>query len=171
MQQLADRAQVAAGTIYRYFSDKNEFLLELKRHVYQQIADSMAIGHDPQDPLFEQYRSLWQNSFEFFLSHSDCINCLLQFDSSPNANQESMHLFDEEYFGPVLSFYEAGKKQGVFLDLPQPALQALSLSTVWSACKMQHLGYVQFDEELKQQMITASWKAIVKPVTNTSEEL
>ena len=39
MQQIANEAGVAAGTIYRYFKDKDELISELRKNVLRVVAE------------------------------------------------------------------------------------------------------------------------------------
>jgi len=170
MQQLADRAEVAAGTIYRYFSDKNTMILELHRHVGKKIVNWILQGYSPKASLFEQYQHFWCRSFDYLLENPACIKCKLQFDNSPSTNTEITKAIEDELFSPLIEFYKAGLSEGLFLELPVPVLHALSLSTVWEASRHHQRGEICIDEDIKQQMIAASWRAILKPTANTTKE-
>ncbi|MCV5332168.1 TetR/AcrR family transcriptional regulator, partial [Escherichia coli] len=61
MQKLANEAGVAAGTIYRYFSDKEHLLEEVRLNVAKRIASAVQAGVNDDMPLKERYRTMWLN--------------------------------------------------------------------------------------------------------------
>ena len=58
MQKLAKEAGVAAGTIYRYFSDKNHLLDEVRLNVAKRIAIEVQAGVSDDMPLKERYTKI-----------------------------------------------------------------------------------------------------------------
>ena len=58
MQKLAKEAGVAAGTIYRYFDDKDHLIDDVRVLVTQRVADAVQEGVDDSDPIKQRYLSL-----------------------------------------------------------------------------------------------------------------
>ena len=61
MQKLAKEAGVAAGTIYRYFDDKEHLIEEVRIQVTQRIAEAVQFGVDASAPIKQRYRTMWLN--------------------------------------------------------------------------------------------------------------
>ncbi|MFA0521061.1 TetR/AcrR family transcriptional regulator, partial [Vibrio sp. 10N.222.55.E8] len=58
MQKLAKEAGVAAGTIYRYFDDKDHLIEDVRVLVTQQVADAVQEGVNNSDPIKQRYRTM-----------------------------------------------------------------------------------------------------------------
>lgn len=58
MQKLAADAGVAAGTIYRYFKDKEDLIIELRKDVLQQIASKL-LENINEGSFDQKFRRLW----------------------------------------------------------------------------------------------------------------
>ncbi|WP_253824986.1 TetR/AcrR family transcriptional regulator, partial [Vibrio chagasii] len=61
MQKLAKEAGVAAGTIYRYFDDKDHLIDDVRVLVTQRVADAVQDGVNDSDPIKQRYRTMWLN--------------------------------------------------------------------------------------------------------------
>ncbi len=61
MSKLAKEAGVAAGTIYRYFDDKEHLLDELRLRITQRVATAIQANVTRDMPLKQQYRTMWLN--------------------------------------------------------------------------------------------------------------
>ena len=68
MHKLAKEANVAAGTIYLYFKNKDELLEQL----FSMFMATLEKDFDESKPFFEQYRQMWKNIW-YFLQESPTI--------------------------------------------------------------------------------------------------
>ena len=64
MHKLAKEAGVAAGTIYRYFSDKEDLLLQVRLAVIKRNAEVVQRGVDDSMSLKQRFRTMWLNTFD-----------------------------------------------------------------------------------------------------------
>lgn len=58
MHKLAQKAGVAAGTLYRYFDDKEHLLLEVRLHVSRRIAEAVQANVSDDMPLKQRFRTM-----------------------------------------------------------------------------------------------------------------
>ena len=58
MAMIAERAGVGAGTIYRYFENKDVLIAELYRDVEERITPCLMDGYDAVKPLHERFLHL-----------------------------------------------------------------------------------------------------------------
>ena len=63
---VAKKAKVAAGTIYRYFSDKDDLIRQLYQHSILQCHPLVMEGVQIEEVSFQQFRRLWLNIHAFF---------------------------------------------------------------------------------------------------------
>jgi TetR/AcrR family transcriptional regulator, repressor of fatR-cypB operon len=67
--EVADRAKVGAGTIYRYFENKEALVNALYRK-WKGVIAQMVVREFPVDkPAREQFRTIWSRMSEFALAH------------------------------------------------------------------------------------------------------
>jgi AcrR family transcriptional regulator len=67
--EVADRAGVGAGTIYRYFASKEALVNELYRH-WKTVMSRLVLDRFPLEaPAREQFRAFWTRLVTFYLQH------------------------------------------------------------------------------------------------------
>lgn len=162
MQKLAQEAGVAAGTIYRYFDDKNHLLEELRLYVMKQMADAIQKDVDPKLPLKQQYRTMWLNIWCISASNIDSLKTRVQYDSIPLPNCQLAREQERQMFALVDGLFTEGKKQGVFKNLDNEILSGLSLEVSVSLARKHILGLYQLEDNALDAAIEASWDAIIK---------
>jgi AcrR family transcriptional regulator len=66
---VAERAGVAAGTIYHYFASKEALVNTLYKRWKAEIASRVTIGFPVDRPPREQFRTIWERMAEFAVAH------------------------------------------------------------------------------------------------------
>jgi len=148
MQKLAKEAGVAAGTIYRYFEDKDP--------------DAVQEGVNDSDPIKQRYRTMWLNIWDLAGTNLAAIKNRVQYDSLPITNSLNFRELEREMFAQVELLFNEGKEQGLFKPLHNEVLSGLSLAASVSLARKHSLGFYQLDEAALEAAIEASWDAIIK---------
>lgn len=161
MQRLAKEAGVAAGTIYRYFDDKDHLIEELRLHVAQRIADVVQEDIDESMPLKERYRKMWLNIWSLVGSDIAMLKNRIQYDSTPIGHHSATRKEERGMFKEVFNLFEQGKEQGVFKPLDNELLSALSLETSVTLARKHTFGMYQLSDDAIEEAIDASWDAII----------
>ncbi|WP_159657373.1 TetR/AcrR family transcriptional regulator [Vibrio atypicus] len=161
MQKLAKEAGVAAGTIYRYFSDKEHLLDEVRLMVSRRIADAVQAGVSDDMPLKQRYRMMWLNIWNLAASNIDTISNRVQYESLPCANKRNTRELEREMFAQVDRLFAEGKEQGVFKPLDNEILSGLSFEASVTLARKHALGFYQLDDDALDAAIEASWDAII----------
>lgn len=161
MSVVAERAEVATGTIYRYFTDKDDLLRQLHHYVNAEAQAALFIDNDPEAPPFEQYRRFWINAFRLLTEDPVCLRCKAQYESSPH--YATMKTAAEDLWQPLLDFFARGRSQGLFIDLPPKLLCVLSIDSVLPIASLVNQQGYRLDEQQKSSIILASWRAILTP--------
>lgn len=113
MQKLANEAGVAAGTIYRYFSDKEHLLEEVRLNVAKRIASAVQAGVNDDMPLKERYRTMWLNIWNLAGSNLNAISNRVQYDSLPCTTRNKTWELERKMFAQVDRLFNQGKEEGV----------------------------------------------------------
>ncbi|EEX95565.1 transcriptional regulator [Vibrio orientalis CIP 102891 = ATCC 33934] len=161
MHKLAKEAGVAAGTIYRYFSDKEDLLQQVRLEVAQRNAEAIQRDVDESMPLKERFRKMWLNIFDLSVSNIDNLKNRAQYDSLPCVRSHETKEIERKMFSKVDQLFTEGRETGVFKPLGNPVLAALSLEVSVTLARKQSLGYYQLDQDAIEAAIEASWDAII----------
>lgn len=162
MKSLADLAGVAAGTIYRYFENKDAVIKELRQHISQQMADVVFKGWSDEHSLKEKYNLLWRNGFDDVLNNPQRSVVIEMLFCCPKFNQGHLTTLEEEVFCPLLDFYQQGIDQGYFHNWQIEMLITLSFDSAFSLAKKVVSHHLQMDEQQINQVRDASWLIIQK---------
>ncbi|HCH0724013.1 TPA: TetR/AcrR family transcriptional regulator [Vibrio parahaemolyticus] len=162
MQKLANEAGVAAGTIYRYFSDKEHLLEEVRLNVAKRIASAVQAGVNDDMPLKERYRTMWLNIWNLASSNLNAISNRVQYDSLPCTTRNKTWELERKMFAQVDRLFNQGKEEGVFKPLDNEVLSGLSFEASVALARKHALGFYQLDDDALEAAIEASWDAIIK---------
>ena len=83
MAIIAERAGVGAGTIYRYFENKDELISQLYREVEKKMVDDLLVGYPMEKTIRERFLHLGTVLLRYFISHPLDFRYLEQFHNSP----------------------------------------------------------------------------------------
>ncbi|EJG1184567.1 TetR/AcrR family transcriptional regulator [Vibrio parahaemolyticus] len=162
MQKLANEAGVAAGTIYRYFSDKEHLLEEVRLNVAKRIASAVQAGVNDDMSLKERYRTMWLNIWNLAGSNLNAISNRVQYDSLPCTTRNKTWELERKMFAQVDRLFNQGKEEGVFKPLDNEVLSGLSFEASVALARKHALGFYQLDDDALEAAIEASWDAIIK---------
>src|SRR3954466_11 len=71
--EIADRAGVGAGTIYRYFESKEALVNAIYRELKLQFSRAVLEEFPATAPTREQFRALWTRMAKFALDHTSAF--------------------------------------------------------------------------------------------------
>ncbi len=162
MQKLANEAGVAAGTIYRYFTDKEHLLEELRLSIAQRVASAVQAGVSEEMPLKERYRTMWLNIWNFSHSNACTISNRAQYDSLPTPTNTKIREMERKMFSQVDRLFEQGKEEGLLKPLDNHVLGALSFETSVALARKHAKGSYPLSNDELEAAIEASWDAIIK---------
>jgi len=161
MHKVAKQAGVAAGTIYCYFSDKEDLLNEVRLRVAQRIATAVQADVDDSEPLKVRYRTMWLNIWNLAASNINALSNRVQYESLPCSSEKSIRLLEKKMFFKVDRLFEEGKEQGVFKPLANEVLSGLTFEACVALARKHALGFYHLDDEALEAAIDASWDAII----------
>nr|WP_075631002.1 TetR/AcrR family transcriptional regulator [Glaesserella parasuis] len=81
--KIAKEAGVSVGTIYLYFKDKETLLNQLVLYLFNTFHSAVDREYDPDLPLFEQYKKLWNATWQFMLDNPNIVKNMHQYESLP----------------------------------------------------------------------------------------
>lgn len=160
MKVLAETAGIAAGTIYRYFENKEMLMAELHQHLTQEAAQRVFAGWSEQLTEKQKYNLLWRNVFNAVIANPRRLTVMDMLFCMPHINQKNPVLLENDAFLPFIDFYQRGVNEKRFQDWPIPALIALSFDSAINLAKKILRENLHIDENILNQIRDASWMAI-----------
>lgn len=166
MQHLAKTADVAAGTIYRYFANKEVLMNELQQFIITNSAEIVLSGWDSCTTEEEKYNLIWQNIFDCVLANPRRLTLIDILRFVPNSE---IALFEDKAFKPIIDFYQQGINDKKLLNWQLFALITASLETSISLAKQVIDGRIVPEQKQLVQVRDASWKIIQNPHFNQQD--
>lgn len=162
MAMVADRARVGAGTIYRYFENKDVLIAELyrdlKRRIYQVILDE----YDAEKPIRERLFHLATALLRYFSEHPLDFRFSEQFHNSPYGAKfrRDLILGRKDVNDPFRLLLQEGITRKVLKDLPLVLIFALMFGPLVAVARDHVLGFITLDEALIARTVEACWDGI-----------
>ncbi len=162
MAMIADRAGVGAGTIYRYFENKDVLIAELYRELEERICLALLQGYEAEKPIRERFLHLGTVLLRFFIDNPLDFRYLEQFHNSPYGaeHRRDKLLGKNQEHDAYRALFEEGVAQQVMKDLPLPVLFALAFGPLLSIARDHILGFCTLDDALIVRSIEACWDGI-----------
>ena len=159
MAMIADKAGVGAGTIYRYFENKEVLINELYRELEQRLYAVLMGGYSPEKPVRERFIHLGSAILRYCITNPLDFRYLEQFHNSPygvvhRRDKISGEADEKDIYRKL---FEEGLAKKVIKDLPLVVLFALAFGPLITVARDHILGFVVLDEALIGQIIAASW--------------
>ncbi|CAG18535.1 hypothetical transcriptional regulator, TetR family [Photobacterium profundum SS9] len=162
MQMVAKEAGVAAGTIYRYFEDKDDLLYQLHDHILGYVANKLTLNVSDEMPLKQRFRTMWLNIWNMATRDDAPLINRGQFENLPRRNNHEQRLLEKKMFAQVDRLFDEGKACGQFKDLDNEILSVLSLEPSSCLARKHMKGLVTVTDEAIDATIDACWDAITK---------
>ena len=162
MAMIADKAGVGAGTIYRYFENKEVLINELYQELEQRFYAYLMQGYYPDKPIRERFIHLGTAILRYCISNPLDFRYLEQFHNSPyGVVHRRDKIFGEADEQDVYrELFEEGVAQQVIKELPLVVLFALAFGPLITVARDHILGFVIMDEALIGLTIAACWDGL-----------
>jgi TetR/AcrR family transcriptional repressor of multidrug resistance operon len=162
MKLLADSAGIAAGTIYRYFENKEALITELHQYIRQEIAIRVFSDWTEQHSNQQKYNLLWRNAFDSVLENPQRLAVIEILCHLPAECSNKLKMFDGEELQPMLQLYQQGIESGELKDWPIAVLVTLSFDSAINLAKRVLRDRLEISDQLIDEVCLASWKTITK---------
>lgn len=162
MQMVAKEAGVAAGTIYRYFEDKEDLLHQLHDHILSHVANKITQNVSDDMPLKERFRTIWLNIWTMANQEDAPLVNRGQFDNLPRRQGQEQRQIEKKMFAKVNQLFDEGKACGLFKPLDNEILGVLSLEPSACLARRQIKGIYKVNDEALEAAIEACWDAITQ---------
>lgn len=162
MSMIAERAGVGAGTIYRYFENKDVMIIELFRELEERSYPIIKEGYAPEKPIRERFLHLSTGLINYFIENPLDFRFIEQFFNSPYGveHRRDKLLGTKEGCDDFKKLFEDGLQKRVTKDLPIVILFDLAFGPILAVARDHILGFILLDDILIAKTTEACWDAI-----------
>ena len=161
MSDLAKHAGISPGTVYVYYKSKDDLIVDLFHVIRLEMEEAILHEFNSSLDLHFQYNLLTSNLIKYYLKNKHAFLFMEQFYLSPFME----HVF-EAFSGKVVDsfkeIYSKGLQEGVFKNLPLEVMTSLIYGPIVSLVRKHHNNLFQINDETISQIISASFKSILK---------
>ncbi len=156
---ITARAQVGAGTIYRYFKDKEALINALYRHWKQAMADAVLIGIDRNLPPRRLFHEIWRRLIGFSRKHPKELMFLEFHHHSPYLDDESQRL-ESQLKSEFQDFFETCRRQQITKEVAPKILVAFVTGAFIGMEKAFMVGEIKPTPENEALAEELCWEAV-----------
>lgn len=162
MAQIAEKAGVGAGTIYRYFESKDILIQALYRDVEEKVTKALTEGYSEEKPIRDRFIYLGTILLRYFLAHPIHFRFLEQYFNSPYgvSLRRDRILSKSDNRDVFTDLFEQGTDRRVMKNLPLSVHAALAFGPFIALARDHILGLLELDDALIEQIVEACWDGI-----------
>jgi AcrR family transcriptional regulator len=162
---IAEKANVAIGSIYRYFENKDALIVELHSVIECEAMKEITTGYDQNRPLRERYFHVAKGMLNYMISHPLEFRFVEQFYNSPYGNDlRRGRLFADTVLddntGLLISLYNHGRSQQIIKNFELAIFFSLGFGSLFNIARDNVLGFIQLDDDKIEVIVGACWDAV-----------
>lgn len=159
ISQVAKEANVAVGTIYHYFENKQQIIEEIYMMIFQDYG-VVLMTNLPEDESFKkQFETMWLNLYNYFSSNPLAFR-FMEFVAVPPIISKELIKLSATYIANIRDFFLKGINDKVLKDVPVRLLLQMAFGDVVSAMRLKVKEELEMNELQIQFALEMSWDSI-----------
>lgn len=159
---VASAAHVGTGTIYHYFTNKEDLVNAVFRDAKTRLRHTLFDGLDTARDSHTLFLDVWDRLARFAKSEPLCFRFLEMQDHIPYLDEESLEL-ERRVLVPL---WVAGSAIVGQRELPTEIMMALVWGALVGLVKSERLGYLTLTDEALKKAGEACWQGITSKLSN-----
>ncbi|HEX3810387.1 MAG TPA: TetR/AcrR family transcriptional regulator [Rhizomicrobium sp.] len=167
--EIALKAGVATGTVYRYFATKEALVNALYRQWKQAYNDAVLAPVVDGATAREIFAAYWRRMMVFTRANPRAIRFMELHHHAPYLDAQS-RAEGQRYAKAARDFVSAARAAGAIRELDPALVVALTWGAAAGLLKFEQSGALRLDEQTATQMEEALWRAIANPLATQTED-
>lgn len=165
MQKLAKEAGVSPATIYIYFKDREDLIVQLWMEVMEKMTEATLHGFDPNMSFEEGLKVQWMNRAKFCIENPESMHLMEQIRYSPY-NEICLKRMDKKFLKAMSDFVHNAIKRKQLVKLPLEVYWSIAFAPLYQLVKHMRskglTGTEKFilDEKIMNQTLKLVLKAL-----------
>lgn len=159
MSQIAERANIGVGTIYRYFPSKEDLINSLYIDIKTRFAQMAFKNFSETMPIRESYLLFLRSFFDYYIENPKEFLFMEQYANSPmitdGTRQETMRMFDR-----LRNLFDRAREENLLKDLPMAIINAITNGSTLALVKLYIFSEPKPDDATINAGLEAIWDAI-----------
>jgi AcrR family transcriptional regulator len=140
VNKLAKACNISVATLYIYYKDKDDLILQIAAEEGQKMTDTLMKGFDPSLPFEEGLRIQWKNRFNYMTKNAKMGMFFEQLRSSSYQKNIRGNFF--EHFKTTLSkFMNNAMDRGEIDRMPVEAYWSIAFGPLYSLVRFHQQGF------------------------------
>lgn len=157
--KIAKAAGIATGSVYRYFTSKDELVNELYRH-WKEVLKRMLTTDYPLDrPIAQQFQFLWQRLYEYADAYSEAFS-FIEGHCHASYLSASCLALEDEVFEIGREFIREGQRQGVIRSGPPHVMISMFFGAFVQYFKDCQAERLSWNSETSDLLRDVCWDAL-----------
>jgi AcrR family transcriptional regulator len=156
---IAEKANVGAGTIYRYFENKESLVNDLFVKSVVNFSETIKNGFPSNGTVRKQFTHIFYQLFKFAKENPYAITFINTHDDGYYLDENSKKIFND-FLSFIMEAIEEGKNKGIIRNLPSKSLIAMVYGSFVMLFKMFQSDELKETPELLKELEESSWNAI-----------
>ncbi|EMR07261.1 HTH-type transcriptional repressor Bm3R1 [Bhargavaea cecembensis DSE10] len=156
---IAEEAKVGAGTIYRYFENKQKLVNELFRGSVAQFAATLRDGFPEHKDFRDKFRHVFYRLVRYSREQPEAFRFINATVNAYFLDEQSKSDF-EGFMDFIERHLDEGKEAGLLRDLPAQAFIAIVYGTIFHLSRMFEDGTLEPADELLAGIEKSCWDAV-----------
>jgi AcrR family transcriptional regulator len=156
---IANEAEVGAGTIYRYFANKEAIINELYDRIQQELHSATMADIPPEVSVRDEFYLKWRHILSYFLDHPLEAKFLEQYAAStlihPSLTEETQRR--NAHLKVLIARGLSGK---AIRDVDYNAVRVMMWGTVQQLRQLQESGHAAVTEKLIADTFSIFWDGL-----------
>ncbi|WP_110114280.1 TetR/AcrR family transcriptional regulator [Bacillus sp. CGMCC 1.16541] len=156
---IATSAGVGAGTIYRYFENKEVLVNELFQQYVETFTHTIQAEFPYDGEIRKQFQYIFNAMIQFTTENSHALYFIRMHSDAHFLTKESRDCFTQ-LLTIFITFFDEGKKQCKIKDLPSSVLMAIMYGAFLELQRLVRSGEIEPESHLLTQVEESFWDAV-----------
>ncbi len=157
--QVAKLAGISVGTIYLYFSSKQDLINKLYLKVRKDFSDFIFKNFNKKLPTKEAFRQIWLNMASYWIENPRESFFLAQCDATQIVEKD-LEKEGLETLRPLLDIWTNGQEQGIIKRVSLHMIYAFSIPPIHHILRASKAKKCSFEEEDLELVFQLVWDSI-----------